>query len=223
MPALPNVSKVIRLDFQFQLTANVLALSRQFWHYSGTAPTPSDILVFADNAVASFAGTCVNDFASDFTFLGCEATDLSSPSSAQAISPVTVAGGNGGSVLAQDICFVCAYQIGRRYRGGHPRGYWPFGTDNDVGTETTWDPTSVDQWVSDLASTAAGIAAGGWSGAGTITQVSVSYFHGFTVVTSPTTGRARNVPTLRAVPVQDAVVNYEGRLIYGNQRRRLGR
>jgi hypothetical protein len=223
MPALPNVNKVIRTDFLFTLVSGIPALSRQFYHYSGTAPTNADILTFADNAGAAFEASPAEDLSSDYTFLGVEATDLSSPTSAQALSSVSVNGGLSGSFLPQDICFVMAYEIARRYRGGHPRGYWPFGVEESLVDERTWDTSFVGQVAADLATMQGLINSGGWSGAGTIKQVSVSYFHGFTVVVNPTTGRARNVPTVRGVPVVDDVTQYVGRPLVGTQRRRIGR
>jgi hypothetical protein len=50
--------------------------------------------------------------------------------------------------------------------------------------------------------------------------VNVSYYNGFTVVTNPTTGRARNVPTLRGTPVVDTVTGIVARVQVGSQRRR---
>lgn len=223
MPALPNVSKVIRLDFLFELAGTVPALSRQFYRYSGSAPDLTDITVFADNAVAAYTGNCLGDLTAEKTFLGVEATDLSSATAAQALSPVSVAGTDGANPNPNDVALVVGYQIGRRYRGGHPRGYWPHGGEPNLADPRTWDSGSLSTFVGDLAAMQSSIIAGGWGTSGTITQVNVSYFRGFTVVTSPTTGRARNVSTPRSTPLVDTVVNYIGRPLIGNQRRRVGR
>jgi hypothetical protein len=67
----------------------------------------------------------------------------------------------------------------------------------------------------------AALEAAVWSGASSLAQVNVSYYKGFTVVTSPTTGRARNVPTLRSAPVVDAVTAQAVRTSIGTQRRRI--
>jgi hypothetical protein len=64
------------------------------------------------------------------------------------------------------------------------------------------------------------VQAAGWAGAGTLSHVSLSYFSGFTVITSPTTGRARNVPTVRSSPLIDPVVTLKTQTSIGTQRRR---
>jgi hypothetical protein len=223
MPPLPHVSKVIKVEHLFGLSENVDALSRQFWHYTGTTPSNTDILTFADNAVSGFTANCLEDLHEDFSYFGVLATDLSSDTGAEATSSVVANGTLTGAAMPQDTALVIAYEIARRYRGGHPRGYWPFGDATFLSDPATWNPTELNQMVNDLVSLQTATALGGWSGSGTLTQVNVSYYHGFTVITNPSTGRARNVPTPRPTPLVDNVTTYIGRPRVGSQRRRLGR
>jgi hypothetical protein len=115
------------------------------------------------------------------------------------------------------------FTIDRRYRGGKPRNFYPYGTASDLQTEQTWTDTALTGFLAqseDLYSATAGVSAGGTT---LTSRVSVSYYSGFTVVTSPTTGRARNVPTKRSTPLTYAVVNTAVSPYIGSQRRRIQR
>jgi hypothetical protein len=116
---------------------------------------------------------------------------------------------------------VSSYTIQRRYRGGHPRGYWPFGVTTDLQNDVDWTAAFVTACNTGFSTFFTALFAAGWTGAGTLTQVNVSYYDGFTVVVSPTTGRARNVPTLRVSPVQDTILIVACKVSIGTQRRRI--
>jgi hypothetical protein len=156
------------------------------------------------------------------TLTQIESEDLTSATGAVDTSVESVVGSRAGSALPSSTSLVSSYTIARRYRGGHPRAYWPFGADSDLLSETQWTsafPTACDTGINAYF---AALVAAGWSGAGTLTHVNVSYYEGFTVVTNPITGRARNVPTLRVSPVVDLVTAVHSRSSIGTQRRRLG-
>jgi hypothetical protein len=51
--------------------------------------------------------------------------------------------------------------------------------------------------------------------------INISYFSGFTVFTTPS-GRARNIPTPRLVPLKDPITGSLVNQKIGSQRRRLG-
>jgi hypothetical protein len=223
VPPLPAVPKVIRLDFVHTYGGDTDVLSRNFWSYSGTAPTNSEMVTFVTAAGAAWDSNAASSCNADVTLTNVEGTDLSSDTAAQGQSGVSYDGTRAGDTLTADSCFLGAYEIARRYRGGHPRGYWPFGVQVDLASPQEWGSAHVTTFTDALTGMFAAIAAAGWSGAGTIAQVNVSYHSGFTVVTSPTTGRARNVPTVRAVPLVDDVVTVLGRARVASQRRRLGR
>lgn len=223
MPALPNVSKVVRLDLNFTLAGSVPARTRQFWRYSGSAPNNTEMLAFCDNAVAGWAANMQSLMSSDYQFISAEGTDLSSPTAAQAISLDTLGGARSGNTMPQDVAAVVRYQIARRYRGGHPRGYWPSGVDEDLQDERSWKTAFLTDHDTGVLGFSTAMTGAGWSGAGTIDQVNVSYYHLFDVQISPGTGRARNVPRLRGAPVVDAVVQFATQPVLGTQRKRLGR
>lgn len=221
MPALPNVPNVIRLALSGTIADAGPWLSAFFLHYSGTAPTATQLGTF-NASVASAYTTDLKALADvDTTLTQIESTDLTSATGAVAITPESIAGTRALPILSAAACTVISYEIARRYRGGHPRGYWKFGVEGDIFGPGQWSSTYVNTVTTDFNAFLTAIFGAGWSGAGTITQVNVSYYSGFTVVTSPTTGRARNVPKVRTSPLVDTVTGITVRQSIGTQRRRV--
>jgi hypothetical protein len=221
MPALPNVSRVVRvaLSGNFVTVPNVW-LSRFYIQYTGTAPVNSDLAAF-DTAIDTAYNTNVKPLASvDVELLAVNSIDLSTSTSAVDTKAVTRIGTRAGAILPAQICVVQSYIVARRYRGGHPRGYWPLGTQPDMLTPSQWSSTAITAFDNGLDAFFTAIFAAGWAGAGTLSHVNVSYYSGFTVVTNPITHRARNVPTLRVTPLVDPITSTTTRQSIGTQRRR---
>lgn len=211
----------MRVAFSGTINSTVPWLSRLFLQYTGTAPTAAQLTTFNTALNTAWTGNLKGLCGSEIVLTEIESTDLTSALAAQAVTGVSNAGNRSGGLVPSSACVVTSYEIARRYRGGHPRGYWPFGTDTDVSTELVWAAGLLTSVNTDLPAFIAAAAAAVWSGGGTISQVNVSYYHGFTVVTDPVTGRARNKPTLRTSVTPDAVTSIVARASIGTQRRRI--
>jgi hypothetical protein len=219
MPPLPNVPNVLRADFLWSLSDDTDISTRLFLRYSGGPPSSSDAAALAADIynplhiVDTMWGT-------DTVLTGCRVTDLSSSTGGQGEHTQSTEGGRAGGELPAGVCLLANYLINRRYRGGKPRSYWPWMTSDDFFTRRAWAAESVTEAASNLAATFTAII-GLNEGTTTITQhVNVSYYSGFTVVTNPVTGRARNVPTLRNVPVVDQINSFNVSTTPASQRRR---
>lgn len=220
MPPLPHVTGVIRVSLVGIYGATGEAVTRFFIRYSGTTPTQAQINTFAA-AVGTAWGTNLKPLhGGQYELLHVEAADLSSATAPIGLATVNIGGTRTGSPLSAGTALVAAYQIARRYRGGHPRGYWAFGVSADLTGSQQWSDTFVSACNTGLSAFFTALNADGWTGAGTLDHVNVSYFSGFHVVTDPITGRARNVPTLRGTPLVDTVTNIVARSAPGSQRRR---
>lgn len=220
MPPLPDVSQVLKLEYDFSIWEDLFARCRQFWIYDGANPTDAQLNTFAATVFASvnthlcpLAGTHVT-----FTRLGV--IDLTSSTAAIGEATGSHPGTRGTTVLTADVCALQSLHVARRYRGGHPRTYWPFGITTDLFDQQTWQDTFVTAAESGLASHETAIFGAGWSGATILQQVNVSYYAGFTVHTG-TTGRARNVSTPRATALIDPVTSTQVRKGIAVQRNRL--
>lgn len=221
MPALPAAPGVVRVALSGTINTVAPWLTRFFIHYTGTAPTVANLATY-NASIATAYTTSLKALADTVTVLTqVECIDLTSSTGAVAITPESITGTRSGAVLPADACTVASYQLARRYRGGHPRGYWRFGTATDTASAQAWGASFITTVNTDLNAFIASLVGAGWSGAGTLTQVNVSYYSGFTVVTNPITGRARNVPTLRVAPVVDAITAIAGKTSIGSQRRRI--
>jgi len=223
MAPLPVVPSTLRVACKHTWDLDTDVLSRFFITYTGSAPTAGQLDTFCTAVASAWASDLAPLCPSDIVLTEVEAIDLTSATSAQGLATVSDAGSRSGVTLSADTCLLVGYEINRRYRGGHPRGYWPFGVQADLFNAQTWASAFVSACATDFASFFAAVIAAGWSGAGTLSHTNASIFEGFTVEISPSTGRARNVPTKRASAVVDAVTSLAVRSRVASQRRRLGK
>lgn len=223
MPPLPVVANVIEVQMRATLGADLDVLSRIYWQYSGTAPTDAQLNTMA-TAVATawssdLAALCYTDIA--LTEVVC--TDLTSATAARGIWSGSHAGTSSGTMLPAGVAFNIGFSIARRYRGGKPKVFMPFGVAGDLQTAQTWTSafaTAVaTAWGNFTTAVGSAIA---W-GATSEGQVSVSYFSGFTSVQNPITKRYRNVPTVRSSVTPDAVIGAVYQTRVASQRRRNGK
>lgn len=220
MPALPAVSKVIRVEYGFTIGEDLGALCREFFQYTGAGASGTDLATLCGNIGASFADQLAADMTADRILETVTITDLTSDTAPQAFAVVDVPGTNADTKLPASAAVLQSFEIDRRYRGGHPRTYWPFGGEADMQDAQTWTTDFVSVVGTDLAAHFAEWSADLVPGITTVAPVNVSYYAGFTVHEG-TTGRARNVSTPRPVPVVDAITSYITRVGIAQIRRRL--
>lgn len=193
---------------------------RTFFRWSGSTPTGTSLSALAATLLADAVTNLAPATSTNVTYSGAILEDLTSDMGAVGEAAGTHPGSRSGTLLPADTCFVGSYEITRRYRGGHPRSYFPFGVEADLENDQQWTPTAVTEFTTAVNDWIAGFV-GQSSGGVTIgAHTTVGYYHGFTVVTNPTTGRARNVPTLKTPPTLTDVVSVIGRDYIGSQRRR---
>jgi hypothetical protein len=218
---LPDASQVLRVTLVFTYGLDTSVITRFFIRYSGSAPVNADLNTFATSVRTAF-----NTNLKALTNVACTLTnvnvvDLSSVTGAIGSDSTAVVGTRAGTQVPASAAVVVSYEIARRYRGGHSRGYWPFGVATDLGTEQTWSAALSTATKTGIDAFFTAVVGAGWTGAGTLDHVNVSYYHGSHVVTNPSTGRARNVPDLRATPLVGTISTTLVRLRIGSQRRRM--
>jgi hypothetical protein len=220
---LPAAPATVKCDLVFAIGADLTALTRFYITYSGSAPTAAELVTFAI-AIGTAWDNDLKAYTDDDTTLETvECIDLSSDTSPSGEASIGAVGTLSGAYLPADAAMVITYDQPRRYRGGHARGYWRQGVQADLQSPQEWTSGFVSTMTTQIEAFFAAVLAAGWSGGGSLVQSQVSYFAGFTVVTSPITGRARNIPTKRATPVLNTISGYTPRLRIGSQRRRLGK
>lgn len=220
MPALPAAPGVVRLTLPYKTPRSTASLSRFFVHYTGTAPTAAQLGTYCD-AVASALATQFGPLMSGLnSFLPVQGEDLSTATGAVASGTTTNAGSRAGGAIAPGTALMLQFLIARRYRGGKPKIFLPLGVSADITAGGVWAPALLASSTTGWSAFITSIVAAGWTAAGTITQVAVSYYAGFSVVTNPISHRARNVPTLRGTPTVDTVTGVNSETELASQRRR---
>jgi hypothetical protein len=224
MATLPSPGDVLKLTL-FHQGATVSPIPmRSSWYlsYSGSAPTSTNLNSLATALAAQWITDLKGNMVSDLALTEIFITDLSSLSGATGQWLGAETGSLGSFPLAQGPVHV-QWKLSRRYRGGKPGWYLPALSTTDTTNGFTWNTTDAGNVAS-----ASGLYVNSQNGvaygAMTIGQhVSVSYYEGFTVVTNPTTGRARNKPTPRSAPLVDIVQAYAADSRISSQRRRRGK
>lgn len=221
MPALPDVPKVLKVGVHFSDGVNDDILSRFFVQYSGTAPSSADLDDFCDALSADWSTSMIGLMGATISLTSIDAVDLTSALSAVGVQATTEVGTRDGHVVPIDAAVVTSYKVARRYRGGHPRGYWPFGVAEDLTNAQLWGASFVDEVSSSYTAWRAALETHGWGGAGTLGFVNISYYEGWTIINRGVVPRAYNVPTLRGGgPLVDAIDTFQTRQRVGTQRRR---
>lgn len=190
--------------------------------YAGGTPTDADLITYAGAVNTAWdAGGGPNSFMSNqIEMTGTTIEDLTSSTSAVGEMAAAIIGSHTDAYLSADAAFVTSYLVARRYRGGHPRGYWPIGVESFLASDQQWAAASVTNMTAGVVQFFTTLLATGLGPAVIANQVNISYYEGFTAVENPLTHRYRNVPTLRGVPLVDVVQGYLGRSYVGSQRRR---
>lgn len=218
LPAVPNVVKVKLL---WTVGEDMHAVTVLHYRYSGGPPDAADLVTLGTAVNALVVSTGLSLLIATNSYDGCELLDLSSPSGAGVTVAASHVGTLGGVSLGAAVAFVCSYRIVRRYRGGKPRSYFPFGSTAVLTDAQTWT-TPFDALVPSFmnAMNTALVGTGGMT-ITVVIQCSVSYYHGFTVTPpDPVTGRVRTIPTKRVTPLVDDVSGWLFNPRPGTQRRR---
>ena len=225
MPALPDYPNVLRVRLGFTKGAAVDIGTSLHFLYTGTAPTDATCVTLATDILGYAATQFVDLMDGDTSLINCTVTDLTSPTAGYGEHASTTAGTRGGGILGANDCVVVSYGILRRYRGGKPRSYWPFGSETDILDPQDWDSTLLTDVETKLGNFFADInVVLIVDGCAVGATCSVSYYEGFTAVENPITGRWRNVPKVRAAAIApDTIAGLVVKQRIGSQRRRLGR
>lgn len=219
MPALPTVANVLRADLQWTVGGDLDVITRLFFEYSGGPPNAADCVTLAA-AIYSHAAAMASLWESQTDLIGVRVTDLSSSTGGVGEHSQVTSGTGPTASMPGSVTALVNYVITRRYRGGKPRSYFPFGSETDIATRQTWAGTFVTSVNSALATFFAAVI-GTVGGGTTITQhVNVSYYSGFTAVTNPITGRTKDIAKPRTTPIVDQILSFAMSSRPGSQRRR---
>jgi hypothetical protein len=218
MAALPPVPKVVRWSLQFTQNTNSRLFTHFYFQYSGTM-SAADLATVAATWSTAFKNNILNLLSSSLTFTGSTATDLSSSTAPQVVRSETGAGSVATTANPSGTSMVVEQRIARRFKGGHARIYLP-GTSNAQNLNAQqWSSTAITNMNTGFDNFVAAAVLAPPAAVGTLTQVTVSYFQGFTQTLSPGR-RSRPINTLRATPLVEAITSHVTNGRVASQRRR---
>lgn len=206
MVALPAVPKVIRYDFFSTYGGSVR--DRLFFQYSGTL-SAADLATLLATASAGWNTNMSPVLSTQYTLNSIQGTDLTSNTAPQAVNSTARVGGAAGAAIQSGVAVVVKFKTARRYRGGHPRFYLTGVLGSNFATANTLSGAGQTALAAAASNLVAAIIASPPAAVGTLVQVNISYFLGFTNKTFPS-GRIRPVPTPRATPLVDLIVTPGG-------------
>lgn len=221
MPPLPSVPNALKLTIGFALGDDAAATSRLHFAYTGTPPDNAACLAFATTASGAANTYLKSMVGTGNSITSVSVLDLSSPSGGFGIDSSVITGSRGSGLLAAGTAVLLSMAIARRYRGGKPRAYFPFGITGDLTSANQWASGSVAAFLDAINNFQVAMD-GQVSGGCTIDQlINISYYEGFTGVTNPITGRTKDVAKLRtAGPVVDVITGLSVNTRPASQRRR---
>jgi hypothetical protein len=221
MTPLPAVPNALRVRLTWTTGGGPPINCNFFVSYTGGTPTSTDLNAYASDVIAAAASYLATEWTTDLALTKVEVFDLSSSSGALGEASASVSGSRTAGGMSNATCVVAHYLINRRYRGGKPRNYWPFGDAGEYASRVAWTPAFVAACQSALGSFFAAVVGKTHGSTSINNHINISYYQGFTTVTDPLTHRSRDVPTKRSVPLVDGVVGITVSSVPGTQRRRL--
>jgi hypothetical protein len=130
-------------------------------------------------------------------------------------------GTRSGFACNANVCALLHFSVARRYRGGKPKMFLPYGTTADQADNRSWVPGFVSGMATAWDSFITSIQGSAWTGGTIGSQANVSYYAGFHSVQYPPSNRYKNVPTPRGTPIVEAITGVTCATVFGSQRRRL--
>lgn len=209
MPALPVVPQVCKFNISGTYHDSTW-LNIYYLHYVGTAPSSANIVDYLAGIIAEVDAAYSAEMSADCQATLFEMWDLTSDTGAFGSGVVTIDGVRAGDFNPSNVCMVASMEIARRYRGGHPRKYLPWGTSGTMASGSTrdWDAGFVADCQTKFDTMCAGIVGITEGGTTWDSLVNVSY------VTAKERRETAQVDTITGHIIRPRICS---------QRRRLGK
>jgi hypothetical protein len=198
----PNVCKV-----EFLWTQNgIPAANVRYLLYSGGPPAAGDCAAIAHDISSPFISGMMPGYPASTIFEACRVMDLASATGAEGTYTAAAPGTDSAEALPANCAILVNQTIARRYRGGHPRQYYPAPSIDSMATPSSWNSSLVANVGAAEAAFAAACTGPSYGSTDLIYVVNVSYVSG-------------GAP--RVVPVVDQITGHVVSGIVRTQRRRV--
>jgi hypothetical protein len=215
MPVILPPAPAVKMRFKGVMNGMNVSWAH-FFAYGGTAPTVAQLNTWC-GSIADTSGHpykfYINSFFShDFTLTEIDCIDLASVSGAVGAATYSVPGGDTFPAPTNAASVLTNWKIARRYRGGHPKTFWPPFGDDHITDARNWQAAQITSFASVLFPYLAAVEALGPVGSAPFSSVSISYFDKALVPTPP---------HVRPTPIIDSIIGENTGTLIATQRRRL--
>jgi hypothetical protein len=206
MAPLPPVTAIVKLDHIFTYGADTNIMCHLYFHYTSAPPTSVELTNWASSAGTAWTANMKSLQASTCTLNELIATDLATPTTQSGVANPQIAGGIASSDMTAATCAMVNLHIGRRYRGGHPRVYWPLGGAADLAAPNQWSTSWIGAFNTGFTAYVDALLNQASPALTCDTLANVSY---------------RSGNAARPTPIWDPVLSFALNQIPGTQRRRM--
>lgn len=215
MSSRPYVANVVKIAYNGTIGPyNWTVIHHATW--TGATPSVAALNSFASSLETSWGTTVKPLVCTNVLLTSIVITDLTSSTGNQGIWAGSVPGTNGGVTVGANTCVLVNYPSSFRYRGGHPRTYWPPMDQAHLQDSAHWTSAGIASWVTAL-TTLTGLYGTLTSGGTNLTgQCAVSYYNETAVPTPP---HLRTTPLVMPISAGSFAVSTK----VASQRRRIGR
>lgn len=193
--------------------------TRFYLSYTGSAPSGANCTTLATDVAAAYSTDLAALAHSTVLLKEVDVLDIATRSGLSGQWTGSTPGTNSGTVLPIQTALNVEYGIARRYRGGKPRGFWPFGSYADLADQSHWTSAFLTAADSAFPAFFSALEALDIGSMGTLAHINLAYYHLFTNVAN-SSGREHAVPTYKATATSDVITGYFPKSLMGSQRRR---
>jgi hypothetical protein len=216
------VSPCLRVHIKHTVGSDVDVLPGFYLGFSGGPPTAAELATFATGLFNEWVTLFAGLMNVAYFFTECIVQDISTATGAEGTHAPTsaAAGTRAGTDLPASACLNLNFAVARRYRGGKPRVYLPYGTAADVASPQQWTSTFPPLVVTAWNNMITWCVGNPPTGLTNISQVSVSWYKNVVAYqkSNGETAYRPNYQTPTAPVDQIAGVTYLP--TFGSQRRR---
>lgn len=218
LPPLPDIG-CVRVSLRYAGTPGTLFGNRFYISYTGTAPSGANCTTLAGDIETAWAAHMAAITSTEWALEEVDVLDIATRTGLSGQWTGATDGSRTGVALTQNVATNVEFGISRRYRGGKPRIYLPPGNQGDLADPSHWTSGYISAVQTAVPAFFGAIEALTIGGMGTLTHVTLNYYHGFTNKTD-SSGRAYAAPNYTAVATHDNVTGYFPKVLVSQQRRR---
>jgi hypothetical protein len=225
LPTAPNPrpfpeTSVLRVQLKHIVGSDQDVLPHFYLGFTGGPPTAAALTTFAGTVWTDWTAGPFGNAGATVTITECIVQDISSATGAEGVHTGNQVGAAAGGQLPAGTCANINFAVARRYRGGKPKMYLPYGTDTNLATPQTWVATWINNLATQVSSLISSVSGAPPTGCTITGQVNVSYYEGYWQ-SQDSKGNPKIKPNYRTGNAKvDPVVGTTGSVVIGSQRRR---